>query len=49
MDHTPFIVASYSISAVVLTWVAIAPVLRMRRLRRELAARYRREAARSQS
>ncbi len=45
MDHTPFIVGSYVVFAVVLTWCAVAPVLRMRRVRRELSERYRREAA----
>ncbi len=42
MDHTPFIVGSYAAGAVILAWCAIAPVLRMRRLRRELAERQRR-------
>lgn len=45
MDHTPFIVGSYAAFAIVLTWCAVTPVLRMRRLRRELAERFRREAA----
>jgi heme exporter protein CcmD len=44
MDHTPFIVGSYAAFAVVLTWCAFAPVLRMRKLRRELEERYRRQA-----
>lgn len=44
MDHTPFIVGSYAAGALILTWCAIAPVLRMRRLRRELAERHRRRA-----
>lgn len=44
MDHTPFIVASYVATALVLGWCAVAPVLRMRRLRRELVERQRRRA-----
>lgn len=44
MDHTPFIVGSYAACAVVLTWCAVAPLLRMRRLKRELTERYRRQA-----
>ena len=44
MDHTPFIVGAYAACAVVLTWCALSPVLRMRRVRRELAERYRRQA-----
>ena len=43
MDHTPFIVGSYAAFAIVLTWCAVAPVLRMRKLRRELTQRYRRQ------
>lgn len=44
MDHTPFIIGSYGAFAIVLAWCAIAPVLRMRRLRRELAERHRRQS-----
>jgi heme exporter protein CcmD len=44
MDHTPFIIGSYGAFAIVLAWCAIAPVLRMRRLRRELLERHRRHA-----
>ena len=44
MDHTPFIIGSYAAFAIVLTWCAVAPVLRMRRLRRTLSERYRRQA-----
>ncbi len=44
MDHTPFIIGSYAAFAIVLTWCAVAPVLRMRTLRRELEERYRRQA-----
>lgn len=44
MDHTPFIVGSYAACAIVLTWCAVAPMLRMRRLRRELTEHYRRRA-----
>lgn len=45
MDHTPFIIGSYAAFAVVLAWCAFTPVLRMRRLRRALTERYRRQAA----
>ena len=45
MDHTPYIIGAYAAAAAVLTWTAVTPVLRLRRLRRELAARYRRLAA----
>jgi heme exporter protein CcmD len=38
MDHGPFIIAAYAASALVLGWCALAPVLRGRRLRRELRA-----------
>lgn len=31
MDHAPFIWAAYALSAVVLAWTAIAPLLRRRR------------------
>jgi heme exporter protein CcmD len=44
MDHTPFILGSYAACAVVLTWTAVAPLLRLRRLKRELTERYRRQA-----
>ncbi len=43
MDHTPFIVGAYAAAAVVLTWTAVTPLLRLRRLRRELALRFRRD------
>ena len=39
MSYTPFIVASYAIATVVLTWAAVAPVLRKRALLRQLKAR----------
>jgi len=42
MDHTPFIIASYAATALVLGWCALAPILRMRRLRRDLVERQRR-------
>ncbi len=44
MDHTPFIVGAYVTGALVFTWCAVAPVMRMRRLRRDLARHYRRSA-----
>ena len=39
MSHTPFILAAYLISAVVLFWAAIAPVLNKRSLLRQLKSR----------
>ncbi len=39
MSHTPFILASYLISAAVLLWAAFAPVINKRGLVRQLKAR----------
>ena len=39
MSHTPFILAAYLISAVVLFWAAMAPVINKRSLLRQLKAR----------
>ena len=39
MSYTPFIVASYAIATIVLTWVAVAPVLKKRALLKQLKAR----------
>ena len=39
MSHTPFIVAAYLISTVVLLWAAVAPVLNKRKLLRQLKNR----------
>jgi len=39
MSHTPFILAAYLISAVVLFWAAIAPVLNKRSLLQQLKNR----------
>ena len=39
MSHTPFIVGAYLISAVLLFWTAIAPVLNKRNLLRQLKTR----------
>jgi len=39
MSHTPFIVGAYLISAVVLFWAAIAPVVNKRSLLRQLKNR----------
>ncbi len=39
MSHTPFIVAAYLISAAVLFWAAVAPVLNKRSLLRQLKTR----------
>lgn len=46
MDHTPFIIGSYAAAAVILGWCALAPMLRMRKIRREINEQMRREAAR---
>jgi len=42
MDHTPFIIGSYAVTAVVLAWCALVPLLRLRRLRASLTERQRR-------
>lgn len=39
MSHTPFILAAYSATTVVLLWAAFAPILQRRSLLRELKAR----------
>jgi len=39
VSHTPFIVAAYLISTVVLLWAAVAPVLNKRKLLRQLKNR----------
>ena len=39
MSHTPYIVAAYLISAVVLSWAAFAPVFNKRSLLRQLKNR----------
>jgi len=39
MSHTPFIVGSYVISAVVLLWAAFAPVIQKRLLLKQLTSR----------
>jgi heme exporter protein D len=39
MPHTPFILAAYLITTVVLLWVALAPVLSNYNLVRQLKAR----------
>jgi heme exporter protein CcmD len=39
MSHTPFILAAYLISAAVLLWAALAPVLNKHSLLRQLKAR----------
>jgi heme exporter protein CcmD len=36
MNHTPFIWAAYAIGAVVLTWCAVAPLLRKRAVLRDV-------------
>ena len=39
MSHTPFIVAAYLISAGILFWAAMTPVIMKRSLLRQLKAR----------
>jgi len=39
MDHGPFILASYSIAAVLLTWCALAPLFSGRHLKRTILNR----------
>ena len=39
MSHTPFILASYLISAAVLLWTAVTPVIRKRALIKQLKSR----------
>lgn len=39
MSHTPFILASYLISAVVLLWAALTPVINKRALLKQLKTR----------
>ena len=38
MNHLPYILAAYAVGAVVLTWCAVAPLLRLRALRARLRA-----------
>jgi len=39
MSHTPFIVASYLIGAVLMLWTALSPVFGQRTLLRQLKSR----------
>ena len=39
MPHAPFIIASYTIAAVLLAWCAIAPVLHARKLKKDILRR----------
>jgi len=39
MSHTPFIVASYLIGAVLMLWTAVAPVISKRALLKQLKSR----------
>jgi len=39
MDHGPFILAAYSIAAVLLTWCGVAPLLHGRKLKRTILNR----------
>jgi heme exporter protein CcmD len=42
MDHTPFIVGAYAVTALVLGWVALAPLLQARRFTRKWHSRQQR-------
>jgi len=39
MNHAPFIIAAYSIAAVLLTWCALAPLFHGRKLKRTILNR----------
>jgi len=39
MPHAPFIIASYAIAAVLLSWCALAPVFQSRKLKRDILNR----------
>jgi hypothetical protein len=41
MPHAPFIIAAYSIAAVLMTWCALAPVFHGRKLKRAILDRVR--------
>lgn len=41
MDHTPFIWGAYGFALVILTWCALAPVLRGRKLAQRIRAAHR--------
>ena len=36
MDHTPFIVGSYAIGAIVLLWTAVAPLIKKKAVVRDI-------------
>jgi heme exporter protein CcmD len=40
MDHAPFIIAAYSVAAVLLSWCAVAPLQAGRKLRNQLRRTY---------
>lgn len=40
MDHAPFIIAAYSVAAILLAWCAFAPLITGRRLRAKLRQHY---------
>ncbi|MCX7557325.1 heme exporter protein CcmD [Xanthomonadaceae bacterium JHOS43] len=46
-QYAPYVWASYAIFVAILVWDFLMPQLHMRRVRRELAAHARREAART--
>ncbi len=39
MPHAPFIIATYAITAVLLTWCALAPVIQIRKLKQAILQR----------
>ena len=36
MDHTPFIIGSYAIGAIVLLWTAVAPLIKKKAVVRDI-------------
>lgn len=36
MDHTPFIVGAYGIGAVILLWTAVSPLLRKKKIVKDI-------------
>lgn len=49
MTYLGYVVAAYAVFAVVLLWDIVAPILRIRRILRDVRMRARRAAARSRA
>ena len=43
LEHSTFIIASYTAAALILTWCALSPVLRTRKVREQLFRAFRRQ------